>query len=168
MQVSPTIAQTMDQKAAFFNGMTEQQKKAGLLAVRDYLKAELREQSTQTSNPGELSRIMSIGAYTSVLQYELSDKLGWAPLAAYHKVEARVSLGYLLGDIGYDEYKQYALKNGQFFELVLSKANINTSQIKQILEGRMNDMKHVGKMIYEESVRIADEAKASKKRKKSS
>ncbi|TNF91842.1 MAG: hypothetical protein EP297_14875 [Gammaproteobacteria bacterium] len=168
VMVTPVIAQTMDQRVMLFNGMTEQQKKAGLLVVHDYLKAQLKELSLQTQNPGELSRTMSIGAYTNVLQYELSNKLGWESLAEYHKTAARVALGYLLGDIGYDEYQQRAMNNKGFFDSVLAEVNMSISQMKQMLDGRMKDMERVGKMIYEESIRIADEAKAANKRKKPS
>ena len=163
--VTPVVAQSMDQKVALFHGMTEQQKKVGLLVVLDYLKAQLKEESIKTKNPDELSRIMSIGAYTSVLQYELTNELGWKPLAAYHKIEARVTLGYLKGDLVFEEYEKHALKNKDFFDLVLSKDNIDPSKMKQVLKGRVKDMEEVGKMIYEESVRIADEAKAANRRK---
>ena len=161
----PAFAQVMDQRVALFNGMSEQQKKVGLLVVLDYIKDQLKEQSIKAKDSDELSRIMSIGAYTSVLQYELTNKLDWKPLAMYHKVEARVTLGYLMGDIGFDEYQKHALKNKDFFELVLSKANIEPSTMKESISGRVKDMEHVGKMIYEESERIADEAKAANKRK---
>ena len=163
--VTPVIAQSMDQRVALFHGMTEQQKKVGLLVVLDYLKAQLKEDSIKTKNPDELSRVMSIGAYTSVLQYELTNKLDWKPLAAYHKIEARVTLGYLKGDLAFDEYEKHALKNKDYFDLVLSKANIDPAKMKQILNGRVKDMEQVGKMIYEESARIADEAKAANRRK---
>ncbi|MCW8963286.1 MAG: hypothetical protein OQL16_05765 [Gammaproteobacteria bacterium] len=166
LSVTPVVAQTMDQRAALFNGMTEQEKKAGLLVVHDYLKTQLKEQALQTNNSGELSRIMSIGAYTSVLQYELTNKLGWEPLAMYHKTEARVTLAYLLGDIGYDVYQKLAIKNKEYFDTVLSEVNTGAPEEKQLPDERKKDMERVGMMIYEESVRIADEAKAARNGKK--
>ena len=101
-----------------------------------------------------------------MLQYELTNKLGWEPLAMYHKTEARVTLAYLLGDIGYDVYQKLAIKNKEYFDTVLSEVNTGAPEEKQLPEERKTDMERVGMMIYEESVRIADEAKAARNGKK--